>query len=85
VNEKNSEIIKRVEASFLPDQKAIAGFVHHYFVDVGEAGAHMISLSLFASEEGAAESNRRAAAWAPQHPNLIPPATNAEEGTVVVS
>lgn len=45
----------------------------------------MIPLSVFTSKEGAVESNRLAAAWVVQYPNLIPPATNAEEGPVVVS
>ena len=83
--ENAAEIIKQVAASFLPDQKTIPGFVSYYFVDVGESGGRMISLSVFASEEGATESNRRAAAWVAQHPNLIPSATNSEEGPVVVS
>lgn len=80
-----AEIIKQVTETFLPDQKTIPGFVSYYFVDVGEAGGRMVSLSVFATEEGAVESNRRAAAWVAEHPNLIPPATNAEEGPVVVS
>lgn len=79
------ELIKQVTESFLPDQKTIPGFVNYYFVDVGEAGGRMISLSVFASKEGADESNRRAAAWVAQRPNLIPPATSAEEGPVVVN
>ena len=83
--ENAAEIIKQVAASFLPDQKTIPGFVSYYFVDVGESGGRMISLSVFASEEGAVESNRRAAAWVAKHPNLIPAATNSEEGQVVVS
>jgi len=80
-----AEIIRLVAETFLPEQKTIPGFISYYFVDVGDAGGRMISLSVFASEEGAAESNRRAAAWVADHPNLIPPASNAEAGPVVVS
>ena len=83
--ENAAEIIKEVAASFLTAQKQIPGFVSYYFVDVGESGGRMISLSVFTSKEGALESNRLAAAWVAEHPNLIPPATNAEEGPVVVS
>ena len=80
-----TEIVRLVSETFLPDQRTIPGFVSYYFVDVGEAGCCMISLSVFSSEEGAAESNRRAAVWVAEHPNLIPPATNSEAGPVVVS
>jgi hypothetical protein len=80
-----TEIIRLVSETFLTDQRTIPGFVSYYFVDVGEAGGRMISLSVFSSEEGAAESNRRAAVWVAENPKLIPPATNAEEGSVVVS
>ena len=83
--ENAAEIIKQVTVAFLPEQKNIPGFVSYYFVDVGESGGRMISLSVFTSQEGAVESNRLAAAWVARHPNLIPPATNAEEGPVVVS
>jgi len=63
-----------VAETFLPLQRDIPGFVSYYFVDVGEAGARMVSASVFEREEGTAESNRRAVAWVADHSNLIPPA-----------
>ena len=71
-------------AIFLPDQKTIPGFVSYYFVDVGEAGGRMISMSVFETEEGSAESNRRAAAWVSAQPGLIATASVVEAGPVVV-
>jgi len=82
--ENPTEVIKQVAETFLPEQREIPGFVSYYFVDVGEAGGRMISISVFESEEGAAESNRRAAAWVAKHPNLVPSAKTAEAGPVVV-
>ncbi len=82
--ENPAEVIRQVGETFLPLQRDIPGFVSYYFVDVGEAGGRMVSVSVFETEEGTAESNRRAAAWVAEHPNLIPPAKSAEAGPVVV-
>ncbi len=82
--ENPAEVIRQVAETFLPGQREIPGFVSYYFIDVGEAGGRMISVSVFDTEEGTAESNRRAAAWVADHPNLIPPAKLAEAGAVVI-
>ena len=79
-----AELTKQVQETFLPLQKDIPGFVSYYFVDVGEAGGRMVSVSVFENEEGAQESNRRAAEWVANHPGLVPPAASAEAGIVVV-
>jgi len=82
--ENPAEVIREVDATFLPEQRDIPGFVSYYFVDVGESGGRMVSVSVFETEDGTTESNRRAAAWVAAHPNLIPPAKSAEAGPVVV-
>lgn len=82
--ENPAELIRQVAETFLPRQREIPGFVDYYFVDVGESGGRMVSVSVFETEEGTAESNRRAAAWVSEHPGLIPPARSAEAGPVVV-
>ena len=79
-----AELNKQVTASLLPTMKAIPGFVGYYFIDVGDAGGRMISVSLFENEEGTTESNRSAAEWVQAHPGLVPPAKSAEAGPVVV-
>jgi hypothetical protein len=79
-----SELIKQVTETFLPLQKAIPGFIAYYFVDVGEAGGRMVSISVFDNEAGTEESNRVAAEWVRNHPGLIPAAKSAEAGSVVV-
>jgi hypothetical protein len=63
----------------------IPGYIAYYFVDVGEAGGRMVSISVFESEAGTAESSRRAAEWVWTHPGLFPPAKAAEVGSVVIS
>lgn len=78
-----SELIKQVNETFLPLMKSIPGYVDYYFVDVGEAGGRMMSISVFESEAGAEESNRRAAEWVRDHPGLIPTATSVQAGQVV--
>ncbi|MFM7732296.1 MAG: hypothetical protein ACKO6F_02280 [Cyanobium sp.] len=56
--------------------EALPGFVAYYFVDVGEAGDRMISLSVFETEEAAEASNRIAAQWVErwrqEHPAPLP-------------
>ncbi len=83
--ENPAEAIRQVTETFLPMQREIAGFISYYFVDVGAAGGRMLSMSVFQTEEGSAESNRRAAAWVADHPNVLPTAKLAEAGPVVVA
>ena len=47
----------------LAEMQALPGFIVYYFLNVGEAGDRMISLSVFESSEAAEESNRVAAGW----------------------
>jgi hypothetical protein len=79
-----AELNRQVTETFLPQMKDIPGFIGYYFIDVGENGGRMVSISLFENEEGTLESNRRAAAWVEAHPGLVPPAISAETGNVVV-
>jgi hypothetical protein len=78
------ELNRQVNESFLPTMKEIPGFIGYYFIDVGDKGGRMVSVSLFENAEGTAESNRRAAEWVQAHPGLVPPAVSAEAGEVVV-
>jgi hypothetical protein len=67
----------------------LPGFIAYYFVDVGEAGDRMISLSVFESSEAAAASNRIAAEWVERwiadHPTTAPTASRVDAGPVVAS
>ena len=79
-----ADLNKEIRETFLPIMKDIPGFIGYYFIDVGNDGGRMVSISLFENEEGTAESNKRAAEWVKAHPGLIPPAISAEAGQVVV-
>ena len=73
----------------LAEMQALPGFVSYYFVDVGEAGDRMISLSVFESSEAAEASNRIAARWVErwiaEHPTTAPTASRVDAGPVVAS
>jgi len=73
----------------LAEMQALPGFVSYYFVDVGEAGDRMISLSVFETSEAAEESNRVAAKWVQrwmaEHPTTAPTASRVDAGPVMAS
>jgi hypothetical protein len=55
------EVVRRIEAGWLPQIKAMPGFVAYHVLDAGNGTA--ASISLFESEGGAEESSRRAVGW----------------------
>jgi hypothetical protein len=69
--------------------EALPGFIAYYFVDVGEVGDRMISLSVFESSEAAEASNRIAAQWVErwiaEHPTTAPTSSRVDAGPVVAS
>ncbi|WP_190389427.1 hypothetical protein [Cyanobium sp. FACHB-13342] len=73
----------------LAEMQALPGFVSYYFVDVGDAGDRMISLSVFETSEAAEESNRVAAKWVQrwmaEHPSTAPTASRVDAGPVMAS
>lgn len=81
--ENPNELTQQVIDTFLPTQREIPDFLAYYFVDVGEAGGRMVSISVFEDESGTARSNAAAAEWVAEHPGLIPPAVRVEAGHVV--
>jgi len=61
---EDPEDLKRLlREGLLAEIEALPGFVSYYFVDVGDAGDRMISLTVFESNEAAQHSNRLAAEW----------------------
>ncbi len=83
------EALEPLRQGLLAAMQALPGFMAYYFVDVGEAGDRMISLSVFESKEAAEASNRIAAAWVERwiadHPTTAPTAIRVEAGPVVSS
>ena len=61
---ENPEDLQRLlKDGLLAEMEALPGFVAYYFVDVGDAGDRMISLTIFESREAAEQSNRLAGEW----------------------
>jgi len=83
------EALQPLREGLLAEMQALPGFVAYYFVDVGEAGDRMISLSVFESSEAAEASNQIAAAWVErwiaEHPTTAPTASRVDAGPVVAS
>jgi hypothetical protein len=77
---------KEVEASFVPLLQEIPGFVGYYFIaPEGDDSTKMISVSLFTSADSAAASNQVALDWVAENPDVLPPASSRDAGTVVVA
>ena len=71
----------QVTESFIPVISQIRGFNGYYWVDAGNGT--MISVSLFQDQAGAEESNKKAAEWVKQHPNVLPKSPQTTAGDVV--
>jgi hypothetical protein len=68
--------------TFVPMAKRIDGFRGYYAVNVGDK--HLITISLFETQKGAAESTRRAAEFVKQNPLPFDAGTpEVSEGEVV--
>lgn len=82
-----AEALEPLRAGLLAEMEALPGFVAYYFVDVGEAGDRMISLSVFETQESAESSNRIAAQWVErwisEHPTTAPTASRVDAGPVL--
>jgi len=84
-----AEATQPLRDGLLAAMQALPGFKAYYFVDVGESGDRMISLSVFESMESAEASNRIAAEWVERwiadHPTTAPTASRVDAGPVLSS
>ena len=77
------ELTQKVEEDFVPIVSGAPGFVAYYLVDAGGGG--VASVSIFESQAGADESNRRAADWVKGSiASLIPAPPEITAGQVTV-
>ena len=77
------EVIRLTQEEFVPIVSGTPGFIAYRAVDAG--GGVAATISVFESQEGAEESNRRAAEWAKENlASLItsPPQITAGEAVV---
>ena len=63
---KIEELTRRIEQSFLPVVQDVPGFHGYYVLGAGEK--ELVSISIFESQSGAKESNRRAAEFVRNDP-----------------
>ena len=78
-----NELIRRVEAKFVPMVSQVPGFVGYYVIDAG--GGTVASVSVFEDRAGAEESTRRAADWVRDRlASLLPNPPQVTAGEVVV-
>jgi hypothetical protein len=76
------ETARQVKEGFVPLISQVPGFVAYYWVDVG--GNALVSTSIFETQAGAEESNRRAADYVRQKmPRLLPNPPQVSAGEVV--
>ena len=80
---ETAELNQRIEEELVPIFRDIPGFVAYYWIDVGEPGGEMRSVTVYDSPEGTEESNRAAKEWVAENPGLIPTAVTVESGPVV--
>jgi hypothetical protein len=79
---KPDDAARLVREGFVPIISQVEGFVAYYWINAG--GGVMLSTSVFTSEAGAEESNRRAADWAQEHlASLLPNPPQITAGEVV--
>ena len=78
-----TELSRRLNEEFVPVVRALPGFVAYYWIDVGEEGGRMCSVSVFESRESAEASNDAALEWIAANPGLLPAATLVDAGPVV--
>jgi hypothetical protein len=83
MNKANIEQLrKQLHDDFLPIAQKIDGFHGYYAVNVG--GKQLITVSLFDSQKGGAESTRRAAEFIKQNPLPFDPGQpEVSEGEIV--
>lgn len=72
-----------IQETFIPQLKALPGYVSYLWIDPGKEGGRMLSVSVFDTAEHAEASNPLAAAWVAANPAFKLDLTTVELGPVV--
>lgn len=79
-----SEVARRIEEQFVPQMRAVTGYIAYYLVDVGDD--EVSSISIFADQTGAEQANQMASAWTKQSlGDVIAGPLEARAGQVLVN
>ncbi len=77
-----SEAGRRVAEGFVPIISEVPGFVAYYWIDAGDGV--MLSTSVYETQDGAEQSNSKAAEWVKQNlASLLPNPPQITAGEVV--
>ena len=67
----------------MPLMQSLQGFISYQWIDVGNVGGRMVSVSIFDTAEHAEDSNKAAAAWVKSRPGFGSISCYVEAGPVV--
>jgi len=80
---ETTELNRIVQEEFVPLIQSLPAFISYQWIDVGDVGGRMLSVSVFDTAEHAEDSNKAAAAIIFSHPGFCPTASFVEAGPVV--
>ena len=78
-----AELNRVVQEELVPILKALPGFVSYQWIDVGNVGGRMLSVSTFDTAEHAEDSNKAAAEFVARYAGSGATAVIVEAGPVV--
>ena len=79
------EVVRRVQEDFVPLIRDVRGFVSYFVLVPSGREEEIVSVSVFEDQQGAQESNEKAADWVAQNlSELLRPAPEFADGEVVV-
>lgn len=69
--DQTAELNRIVHEEFVPLMQSLQGFIPYQWIDVGNVGGRMVSVSIFDTAEHAEDSNKAAAAWVKSRPGFV--------------
>jgi len=79
-----NNVVQQVKEGFVPVIRDTPGFVSYFVLDPSEREGEIVSVSVFESQQGAEESNRKAEDWVRQNLSDLLPLPEFAAGEVVV-
>jgi hypothetical protein len=80
---ETAELNRIVQEEFVPLMQSLPGFISYQWIDVGNVGGRMVSVSIFDTAEHAEDSNKAAATWVKTRPSFGSISCFVEAGPVV--
>lgn len=81
--DQTAELNRIVQEEFVPLLQSLPGFISYQWIDVGNVGGRMVSVSVFDTAEHAEGSNKAAAIWVKSRPDFGAISCFVEAGPVV--